>query len=141
MQRNIKQRNTKQKQIVIDFLKENKEKHLMPENIIDSLRSKDLGVSQATVYRILNTLTDEGIVRKYFIDESQSSCYQYVEDKDKCNSHYHLICSECGKVFHFENKKISGIKDEIFKEDGFSIDLKRVVFYGVCKECKLLSEV
>lgn len=140
MQKDVKQRNTKQKQIVIDFLKENMNVHLMPEQIIENLKNENRKVSQATVYRILNALTDEGIIRKYFINDSQCSCYQYIKDKDVCKSHYHLICSECGKVLHFENKKIAGIRDEILKEEEFSIDLKRVVFYGICSSCNT-SEV
>ncbi len=140
MQKNIKQRNTKQKQIVIDFLKENRNTHLMPEQIIDGLKAQNKIVSQATVYRILNSLTEEGILRRYFIDEGQSACYQFIENNEVCRAHYHLICSECGKVIHFQNREITSIKDEIFKEDEFIIDLKRVVFYGICKECQLLSE-
>lgn len=131
----VKRRNTKQKQIIVEFLKNNQDEHLTADEILDKLKVKDLKVSKATVYRFLNNLSEDGTIRKYLLSESLSCCYQYVENASECNRHYHLICSECGKVIHFENDLVEKMKCDIYKYNNFSVDLKRISFYGLCKQC------
>lgn len=131
----IKRRNTKQKQIIVEFLKKNLDKHLTADEIVEKLKFNDLKVSKATVYRFLNCLNEEGTIRKYLLADGLSNCYQYVEDSEGCNKHYHLICEVCGKVNHFETKQMNKLQEDILQNNNFKIDLNRVVFYGRCKAC------
>ena len=130
-----KKRHTKQKDIVINYLKDNCNKHLTAEQIVMYFKNSCENISQATVYRILANLSDEGIIRKYISDSNKCSCYQYVENASDCNMHYHLICDVCGRITHFENSEIKKIKEKVLKDKEFDINLQKIVFYGKCKNC------
>ncbi|MBR1883643.1 MAG: transcriptional repressor [Clostridia bacterium] len=129
----IKKRNTKQKATLLEYLKSNSNKHLTAEQISRDLSS--LNVSQATVYRLLNSLAKDGKIRKYHIEEKQPMCFQYIEDSCIAPSHYHFICNTCEKVFHFEDKEVEKLKDSLAKSQDFFIDTDKTVFYGTCKKC------
>jgi len=131
----IKERNTKQKELVISVLTQNKDKHLTAEQILDNIKKVSKDISQATVYRILGQLSKCGIVRKYIGADNKKACYQYVDSQHKCNMHYHLICDKCGQTIHYENIDVEKIRNSILEEKGFEVNLQKVVFYGICKEC------
>lgn len=132
----IKERNTKQKELIINVLKDNKEKHLTAEEILLSIKKENSDISQATVYRVLGQLSLSGIVRKYIGADNKKACYQYVDSNHKCNMHYHLICDKCGQTIHYECGEVEKLKGDILKENGFEINLQKVVFYGICNKCK-----
>lgn len=131
----IKERNTKQKELVINALKNHKDKHLTAEGILENIKKVSKDISQATVYRILSQLSTSGVVRKYIGADNKKACYQYVDSDNKCNMHYHLICDKCGQTIHYENSEVEKLRNSILKEKGFEANLQKVVFYGICKEC------
>ncbi len=124
--------NTKNRQIVIEVLKDNKDKHLTIEDIFE-LTSRE--VPLASLYRIIDSLTKEGIIRKYIIDNKTSACYQYALDKIEHN-HFHLRCSCCGKIIHLECDEVSHLLKHIEEEHNFEIDVTKVILYGLCDSCK-----
>ena len=113
----VKKRNTKQKEIIINFLKENKDRHLTAEDILLELRKQSEEVSQATIYRNLSELVKEGELRKYISDVAKKACFQYVDNVNKCSKHYHLICDECGSIIHFEGTELQKLKDKILGQN------------------------
>lgn len=131
---NSKGYNTKPRAIILDILQSCKEKHLTAEEILDILKVKQTPVGRATLYRYLDHLVQTGEVKKYFIGEGLSACYQYG-DEDDDSKHYHLRCSQCGKLFHAKIKNVDKFKDTIKKECGFLVDLPRTIVYGTCEEC------
>lgn len=128
----MNKRNTKQKEIIIDFLNKNKNKHLTIQEISSELES-NIGVT--TIYRMINSLIKEGQVSKIALNNKQGYCYQYNPKNRECNTHYHLICEECGKLEHFESKRFKETEKEALNTKDFSIDDTKVVFYGKCKKC------
>ena len=131
----VKRRNTKQKSIILDYLKSNKDKHLTAEEIVDNLKSSNLKVGKATVYRLLNNLTEEGTLRKYVLSDNLCSCYQYVGDIEECNRHYHLVCDDCGKVSHCDNANMNKLAQSISQKDSFDLNLQKIILYGKCNKC------
>ena len=132
----VKKRNTKQKEIIINFLKENKDRHLTAEDILLELRKQSEEISQATIYRNLSELVKEGELRKYISDVAKKACFQYVDNVNKCSKHYHLICDECGSIIHFEGTELQKLKDKILGQNKFEVNLEKVVLYGKCEKCK-----
>ncbi len=132
----VKKRNTKQKEIIINFLKENKDRHLTAEDILLELRKQSEEISQATIYRNLSELVKEGELRKYISDVAKKACFQYVDNVNKCSKHYHLICDECGSIIHFEGTELQKLKDKILDQNKFEVNLEKVVLYGKCDKCK-----
>lgn len=124
--------NTKQKELILSYIKQNADKHLTAEEIAAALKND--GVGKTTVYRHLEKLCADGIVRKYLMSEGNSACYQYAEN-DGCHSHFHLKCVECGALIHLECKQLCNIEQHISDSHGFIVDSSRTVFYGKCREC------
>ena len=73
---------TKQKEIILNYLKQNSNTDLTADMIVNYIIKKNKKCSQTTVYRYLKQLVNEGIVRKYYIDNNTSSCYQYIKNEE-----------------------------------------------------------
>ena len=131
-------RNTRQKKLILDCLTSDAERHFTADEIIDILKSRRTPVAKSTVYRSLAMLEEGGEVRKYFLSELNSACYQFIADTKACAEHYHLMCVSCGKVIHFESAELRRAFQEIKaarKPGDFFVDGRRTVFYGRCGEC------
>lgn len=128
-------RNTKQKNMILECIKEKNGEHMTAEDIADALKAKKMRVAKSTVYRYLGYLENVGLVKKYIISEQQPACYQYLGNNDTCLTHFHLMCQACSQIEHFENDALQGIFEDIKNKDGFFIDGKKTVFYGMCKSC------
>jgi Fur family ferric uptake transcriptional regulator len=131
-------RNTRQKKLILDCLASDAGRHFTADEIVDILKSRHTPVAKSTVYRSLAVLEESGEVRKYFLSEFNSACYQFVADANACAEHYHLMCVSCGKVVHFESAELGRAFQEIRsaqKPGGFFVDGRRTVFYGRCGKC------
>ena len=81
---------TKQRELILAYLQKNTARHLTVEDVTDALKQSGLAVGKTTVYRYMDKLADEGSVRKYFISNSKSACYEYIDSANTCRMHYHL---------------------------------------------------
>lgn len=123
---------TKNKTQIIACLQANSDKHMTVEQIDNALNHL---VPLASIYRNIDELADEGIIRKYVIDNNNSACYQYVDNNNQHN-HFHLLCTKCGKLIHLECHEVTHLLDHIKDEHGFDIDVTKVTLYGLCPACK-----
>lgn len=130
--------NTKQRELILRYLSESNGQHVKAEEILDYLKSQDTPVGKSTVYRYLDALVEQNLVRKYTVEEGQGACYQFVGDAGyaHCKEHYHLKCSNCGELFHISCEFMDKINAHILKEHGFIVDNSKTVFYGVCEKCR-----
>ena len=125
---------TKQKEIILDYLEQNSNKDLTAEMIVNYIIKKNKKCSQTTVYRYLKQLVSEGIVRKYYIDNSTSSCYQYIKSKE-CKEHLHFKCEKCGKTLHLNNFDITDMEEQLKNEYNIKLIPCHIVLNGICGEC------
>lgn len=125
---------TKQRTVIEALLKSSKS-HLTVEEICKKLEKSGQNVGRTTVYRTLEKLEKEGVVRKYS-SVGESSCYQYVSSGEECNNHFHLKCEKCGKLIHLECSELNTISGHINEHHGFAVNPLKTVFYGVCEVCK-----
>ena len=126
---------TKQRRAILDFLIENKESHVTVSRISDHLREEGTQVGVTTIYRHLDKLLEQGLVRKYTVDGSTSACFQYSDPMDACSEHFHLKCERCGKLMHLSCDHVAEMCGHIYEQHGFRINLCRTVLYGICEEC------
>lgn len=126
---------TKQRAAILDFIKNNKDKEITANDILVYLNKNDLKASQTTIYRYLDTLVKEGIIKKNYSDEKSSSCYQYVAKN--CKEHYHLKCNNCGEITHLDSEIFSSIEKKIIDKYGFKIDNIKTILYGTCNKCNM----
>ena len=92
-------------------------KHLDVEDIFFKLRKKGSNVSRATIYRTLDVLVKNGLIRKMDLGEGHS----LYEPKIKDEHHDHMICVETGDIIEFMSDEIETIQDNIAAEHGYEI--------------------
>ena len=128
-----KERNTEQKEKLIKYLQANNNKHLSIQEIHENLQNE---IGMTTIYRIINSLIEKGDVTKIPVENSQGYCYRYNSKNKKCSEHYHLICEKCNNLIHFESTEVEKVSLEAQKNADFEIDNSRIVFFGICKNCR-----
>lgn len=129
--------NTRQKENLLAFLIENKDKHTTVQEISLYLTNEGTPMGTATIYRQLDKLVENGLVRKYILDGKTGACYQYIRQEDGCIEHYHLKCTSCGQLIHFSCNYLSDINNHILEHHGFTVDSSQTVFYGKCAQCSM----
>ena len=126
---------TKQRDTILKYMTEHKDRHVTVNGISDYLAGQGARVGTATIYRHLDKLVEQGLVRKYTVDASTGACFQYVEPERGCHEHFHLKCEKCGRLIHLECGHVKELASHVYSEHGFMIDSLRTVFYGICREC------
>lgn len=129
---------TRQREVILDFLKHSDGKHVSVDEVSDHLKAEGEKVGRTTIYRYMEKLTEEGTLRKYFIEEGAGACYQYVDLAGGCHEHFHLKCLKCGRLLHVECDYLNQLGVHIEEHHGFVVDNTKTVLYGVCKDCKIL---
>lgn len=132
---NLKQ--SKQRNDIIGvFL--NLNQHINAEQLLNKAKEAGLKTSLATVYRTLNLLCEANLVIQHTFTNGQA-VFEMLHPGDH---HDHLICTDCGKIFEFENHDIELIQEKIAKEFGFQLTSHRLDMYGRCQKnnCPNLSK-
>ena len=75
-------RNTKQKSMILEYLKDRQDTHVRAEDIIHDLNEGEERVGKTTVYRVLKSLETEGKIRKYTLSEKLSPNVQRMRKAD-----------------------------------------------------------
>lgn len=126
--------NTRQKLILSDFLKANRNRQFSINEISEAVSGE--GIGKSTVYRNMSQLLDSGDVRRFRGKDGKQVLYQYVGHDQGCNGHFHLKCNDCGRLFHIDCQSVMGIRDHISASHDFSVDIGNTVFYGLCGPCR-----
>ena len=127
--------NTKQKEQITSLLRSAGSVHMTADDIVSRLSESGISVGKSTVYRHLEKLTEQGVVRRFFVEEGVSACYQFIGENAECTEHYHLKCSVCGKLLHVECEYLDEVASHIFEHHGFVISNEKTVLYGICDKC------
>lgn len=128
--------NTRQKEKLLSYLISNKDEHTNVAGISAYLAAEGTPVGTATIYRQLDRLVDQGLVRRYSIDGKTGACYQYVDSDAGCHQHFHLKCKNCGRLIHTDCDHLSEINEHMLQHHGFTVDSSMTVFYGICADCR-----
>tara|TARA_Y100001970_G_scaffold233176_1_gene290505 strand:+ start:332 stop:754 length:423 start_codon:yes stop_codon:yes gene_type:complete len=107
---------TKQRMAVWDEIKDSNEHH-DADKIYENIKSKNLNVSRATVYRTLDILAKNKLIRKLDVGDGRIR-YEAKISKDH---HDHMICLETGKIIEFYNEEIERLQDTIAKKHGYKV--------------------
>lgn len=126
--------NTKQRNLILNCLIKNRDKHITADEIMTFISKEKVG--KTTIYRYLDKLVSQGLVRKFIFPKGTSACYQYIDNSESCYEHYHLKCLDCGQLIHFECKYLDDINNHILNNHDFNVDHSKTVFYGQCGICK-----
>lgn len=127
---------------MLEYLRSVKGQHVTAAEVYEHLAGADTGedggrkIGQATVYRQLERLVEEGFVDKYIIDQSTPACFEYI-DREECGEGLcvHGKCLKCGKLFHLHCDELVELREHLEEHHGFIPDFHHTVIYGLCEEC------
>ena len=109
-------RYTKQREAIWNEINGSKE-HRNVDEIYLSIIKSGIKVSRATLYRTIDVLVKNSLVKK--IDGLDSgSLYENRLDR---KHHDHMICVETGKIIEFYNKELENLQDQIAEQKGYKI--------------------
>ncbi|MDL2206687.1 transcriptional repressor [Eubacteriales bacterium OttesenSCG-928-N13] len=126
--------NTKQKSRILDYLMAHEQQRLTVDDVAQRLMEQGDSVGKTTVYRHLESLSEQGAVHKY-VSASGAICYQYMADTSGCEHHSHLVCTDCGGLFHVECDLMHALSGHMKQEHGFELNGEKSILYGRCAEC------
>ena len=124
-------RYTSQRQIVWDEICKTDE-HRDAEEIYFTIRQGGQKVSRATVYRTIDVLVKNNLVRKFELGDGRNR----YENKLDSSHHDHIICIQCGKINEFMDEDIERLQDEIAEKYQFKIVRHIHQIFGLCKDCR-----
>ncbi len=121
-------RNTVQQKIVLEAVNALKN-HASAEEIYEYIVKKYPSIGRATVYRILQRLSEEKKIKKI---EELKGAERYDHD---CSRHYHIRCIKCGRLFDADIPYIEDLEKNLRLQKGFTVTGHSIVFTGVCPDC------
>jgi len=124
-------RYTQQRQSVWDELCATDD-HRDAEEIYLAIRQSGLNVSRATVYRTIDVLVKNRMVRKLELGDGRAR----YEHRVNATHHDHLICIQCGKIEEFMDEVIESRQDEIVKKFGYKLVRHIHQLFIICSECE-----
>ena len=127
---------TMQRNVLIEFMKKNTETAFSAEELAERIKNASPGCvpGKSTVYRLLQKLTEEGLVKRMVKGNSRKFVYQ-IAAGEHCDSHLHLKCTNCGKLLHMDDSESHRLFLRILKQSSFSIDERQTVLLGKCGGC------
>lgn len=129
----LKHRETKQRRIVLETVR-NHTDHPTANTIYEEVHAIDGKISQGTVYRNLNCLSENGEI--LHIKVPGADRYDLRTDL-----HYHIICLKCGKVIDIPFNYLSDPDEKVADATGYTVFRHRAVFEGICPECKNKNKI
>ncbi len=126
---------TRQQEELMAYLRAEPGKHHTAAQIRDHFAAGDRAIGTTTIYRQLERFVEEGSVRKYLLETGDCACYEYVEKKGGCASHFHCKCEKCGRLIHLDCDELREVREHLMARHGFRWDFGRTVFYGICENC------
>ncbi|MCH5197492.1 MAG: transcriptional repressor [Oscillospiraceae bacterium] len=123
---------TRQKEVLLEYLTQTRDTPQSIEEIALALKNRGEDLGKSTIYRLIKKLSDDGSV-KYF-SEGKRFLYQLFGGEE-CHHHLHLKCTSCGKLMHMDHEQSEKIIENIYGENGFSVNESDTTLFGKCGEC------
>jgi len=127
-------RMTEQRRAVYDALL-GKRDHPTAVDVFTRVRGRMPGISLATVYNCLETLTGCGLVKTVQLDRGPARYCPNLEE------HAHFHCQECGTVLDLPLKSRRHPEDPWEVPGNISLTHRDVAFRGFCPKCLEKSQI
>lgn len=104
--------------------------HPTADDVYAILKPDNPNLSLGTVYRNLNNLAEQGIIKKVQIAGESDRFDSILENHD------HIICEKCGKIFDTKALILSNLNQKINEEFGVKITSYNLIIKGICPNCQ-----
>jgi len=127
------QRNTRQRQVILDVVKQS-HRHPTADEVYEKVRAQLPRVSLGTVYRNLDVLAASGDIVRLAPGRTQ------MRFDGNLAPHYHMTCIHCGRVEDLPVAPSDNPVDILEKVTShltkYGVFGHKLEFVGVCAECK-----
>ncbi len=123
-------RMTPQRMAILHILHHSGE-HLTPGEVYRQASQKVPGITEATVYRTLEFLAENGLAYSAHVGNGH-----LVYEIAKSEHHDHLICRKCGGEIQIEHAALEKVFEELESNSGFRFIDSHVTFFGLCPGCQ-----
>lgn len=106
--------------------------HPTADNIIEYIHESHPNIATGTVYKVLETLVENGLIRKVKTDKDIMRYDGIVEN------HHHLYCSECDLIEDYIDEDLDNLLKNHFKDKnikGFKIEDIVLQIRGTFDKC------
>lgn len=100
-------------------------------HLITYLKEQNIKADKVTVFRIINALTEKGLVVPIQLGEGK---FRY-EHSGKAD-HHHFICETCGTIEDISDCHIDELQKEIQEKKGLLVKRHSLEFFGLCQLCQ-----
>jgi len=99
---------------------------------IKEIEAKIDSTDTATIYRMLESFKEAGIVRA--IDFQKGFAFFELNDK---NDHHHIVCNSCGRIEDFVADGEGKLFKQVLKKSKYftQINDHSLELFGLCKNC------
>jgi len=124
-----KLRMTVQRQIILDQVRADRS-HSSADDIYQKVRHKLPRISLGTVYRNLEILSEQGLIKRLGPPGKQMRFDGNVEP------HYHVRCVVCDKIEDLPLQPLHDLKEKVSAFTNYLILGHEVDFWGLCPDCQ-----
>lgn len=112
-------------------LLETSDKPLDVQAMINYLEKREIRTDPATVFRIVNTFTEKGLIKTIQLNEGKFR-YELSSKPD----HHHFVCEKCGTIEDISDCNIKALEKDIEKRKHFKVTSHSLEFFGICVNCQ-----
>jgi Fur family peroxide stress response transcriptional regulator len=121
-------RKSRQRDRILEILNQSGN-HPTAADVYDRIKHEFPSASLGNVYRNLNILVDQGVVRR-FASGSTFDRFEAVSEH-----HSHFICRRCGNIFDIPAPSLGDFTTEVRDTRGHEIEEVHVDLHGLCASC------
>lgn len=121
-------RKSRQRDRILEILNQSRN-HPTAADVYDRIKDEFPSASLGNVYRNLNILVDQGVVRR-FASGSTFDRFEAVSEH-----HSHFICRRCGNIFDIPAPSLGDFTTEVHDTRGHEIEEVHVDLHGLCASC------
>ncbi len=105
------------------------------QTIYSELRDRHQGVGLATVYRSLELLKRQGLIKALTLPNGEAVYSRMPADK------HHLNCLNCGLSFPIDSCPVHELNAQFDRTYNFKIYYHTLEFFGICSQCHTGQEI
>lgn len=104
--------------------------HLTPAEVYERAAQNMPGLTETTVYRTLEFLSQNGFALAAHIG-SGKLVYQVAG-----HDHHHVICQNCAVDVEIPHEQLAALYTQIEQSTGYRLTTSHLTFFGLCAHCQ-----
>jgi Fur family ferric uptake transcriptional regulator len=101
--------------------------------IEEELKAAGRPTGRASVYRVLELLSEHGLVERVEVGDGQAR-FEPLHPGG-AHHHHHLVCEECGRLVAFDDPGLERAIDALGQRLGVRVAHHDVLLRGACERC------